>query len=296
VLVHLNATDRFPRRTVVIGAGGFVGRAIIERLQAEGAAVFGISRQQVDLEADGAAARLAAMLLPGDAVVAVAARAPCKDMSMLIDNILMTKTMLDALAGAEPSHVVNISSDAVYPDEPLPLSEVTPAAPSTFHGAMHLAREIAFTETVKAPLAILRPSLLYGAADPHNGYGPNRFRRLANAGENIVLFGEGEERRDHVSIDDVAELAVNVLKRRSRGILNIATGQVHSFRDIAERAVTLSRRVVTISGSPRQGAMPHKGYRPFATDAVRDAFPDFRFTALADGMAKAQEAHGETTS
>ena len=31
--------------------------------------------------------------------------------------------------------------------------------------------------------------------------------------------------------------------------------------------------------------MPHNGYRPFGTDAVREAFPDFRYTALADGMA-----------
>jgi nucleoside-diphosphate-sugar epimerase len=210
--------------------------------------------------------------------------------------MLMTKTMLDALAQAEPSHVINISSDAVYPDEPLPLSEATPAAPSTFHGAMHLAREIAFTEAIKTPLAILRPSLLYGAADPHDGYGPNRFRRLANAGERIVLFGEGEERRDHVSVDDVAELVVRVLMRRCRGVLNIATGEVHSFRDIAERAVALAGRVVTISGSPRQGPMPHKGYRPFTTDMVRESFPDFRYTALADGMAKAQQATVKTTS
>jgi nucleoside-diphosphate-sugar epimerase len=139
-------------------------------------------------------------------------------------------------------------------------------------------------------LAILRPSLLYGASDPHNGYGPNRFRRLANAGENIVLFGEGEERRDHVSVDDVAELVWRVLKRRSRGVLNVATGEVHSFRDIAERAVALAGRAVTIAGSPRAGAMPHNGYRPFSTDVVREAFPDFRYTALVDGMNKAQQA------
>ena len=296
MLIHLNATERLPQRTVVIGAAGFVGSAIVERLQAEGASVVGVSRRQVDLQAPGAADRLRAMLQPGDAIVAVAARAPCKNLSMLIDNMVITQTMLDALAGAEPSHVVNISSDAVYPDEPLPLSEATPAAPSTFHGVMHLVREIAFRETVKAPLAILRPSLLYGAADPHNGYGPNRFRRLANTGEDIVLFGDGEERRDHVSIDDVAELVARVLKHRSRGILNAATGEVHSFREIAERAVTLAGRTVTISGSPRQGAMPHNGYRPFATDIVRGAFPDFRYTALADGMAKAQQASGESTS
>lgn len=296
MLVHLNASDQLPQRIVVIGAGGFVGRAIVDRLQAEAAAVVGVARRQVDLQGAGAAGLLRKLLQPGDAVVAVAARAPCRDLSMLIDNMQITRTMLDALADAAPSHVLNISSDAVYPDEPLPLSEATPAAPSTFHGAMHLAREIAFTEAVKAPLAILRPSLLYGAADPHNGYGPNRFRRLANAGQSIVLFGEGEERRDHVSVDDVAELTVRMLKRRSRGILNAATGTVHSFRDIAERAAALAGRTVSISGSPRLGPMPHRGYRPFATDAVREAFPDFRYTALADGMAKAQQASGESTS
>ena len=48
-------------------------------------------------------------------------------------------------------------------------------------------------------LAILRPTLIYGAGDPHNGYGPNRFRRLAATGKPIILFGEGEERRDHVT-------------------------------------------------------------------------------------------------
>jgi UDP-glucose 4-epimerase len=290
MLIHLNASAGLPRRTVVIGAGGFVGSAILERLRAEHASVVGVGRHQVDLEAPGASDRLRAMLQPGDAIVAVAARAPCRNLSMLIDNLLITKTMLDALAGAEPSHVVNISSDAVYPDQPLPLSEATPTAPSTFHGAMHLAREIAFREAVNAPLAIVRPSLLYGAADPHNGYGPNRFRRLANAGDDIVLFGDGEEQRDHVLIDDVAELVVRVLKHRSRGILNAATGEVHSFRDIADRAVVLAGRAVTISGSPRQMPMPHNGYRPFTTEAVRQAFPDFRYTALADGMARAQQA------
>jgi hypothetical protein len=42
--------------------------------------------------------------------------------------------------------------------------------------------------------------------------------------------------------------------------------------------------------------MPHKGYRPFATDVVREAFPDFRYSALADGMVKAQQATVKTTS
>ncbi len=136
----------------------------------------------------------------------------------------------------------------------------------------------------------LRPSLIYGAGDPHNGYGPNRFRRLAAKGEPIVLFGKGEERRDHVLIDDVAELAARVIYRRSTGALNAATGVVSSFRDIAEAVVTLSGRAVPIKETPRSGPMPHNGYRAFDIAACRAAFPDFSFVPLVEGLARAQRA------
>ena len=134
---------------------------------------------------------------------------------------------------------------------PDPLTEESCAEPGSLHGAMHLARELMLKSVVTAPLAILRPSLLYGAADPHNGYGPNRFRRLAAAGQEIMLFGEGEERRDHVHIDDVAELIWRVLARRSRGTLNVATGEVMSFRQIAERIAAMAMPAVAVRGSPR---------------------------------------------
>ena len=101
---------------------------------------------------------------------------------------------------------------------------------------------------VKAPLAVVRSTLIYGERDPHNGYGPNRFRRLAAAGQEIVLFGEGEERRDHVLVDDVAEIVCRVIQHRSRGTLNIATGEVYSFRDIAERVAAMATPVVAVRG------------------------------------------------
>jgi len=289
LLTHLQpATPRLPARTVVIGAGGFVGGAIARLIAQSGGKVLALSRRQVDLMTPDAAERLAALLEPGDAVVAAAARAPCKDVAMMVDNMMMVKSMIGALRQVELSHLVNISSDAVYADEPLPLSETSPAAPTSMHGAMHLAREIALASEVKAPMAQLRPTLIYGPGDPHNGYGPNRFRRLANGGQDIVLFGEGEERRDHVLIDDVAELTVRVLSHRSQGVLNIATGTVHSFRSVAEQVVAISPNKVKISGSPRQGPMPHNGFRSFDPAAALSAFPGFAFATLAAGLEKAQ--------
>jgi nucleoside-diphosphate-sugar epimerase len=288
VLTHLLASPQLPGRTVVIGAGGFVGGAIARRVANLGGQVLSLSREQVDLLAPDAAQRLSSLLRPEDAVVAAAAKAPCKDMSMMIDNMILTKAMIDGIGKVAVSHVLNISSDAVYADEPLPLSECSPTAPTSLHGAMHLAREIAFATEMRAPVAMLRPTLIYGPTDPHNGYGPNRFRRLAQANEDIPLFGEGEERRDHVFIEDVAEIAVRILTHRSQGVLNAATGTVHSFRSIAERVVALAPNNVKISGRPRQGPMPHKGFRPFDPSAAKSAFPDFAFTPLELGLARSQ--------
>lgn len=287
MLEHLHAQPKKPERVVVIGAAGFVGGAIAARLEDDGVAVLRISRRELDLLAADAADKLGKLLNAGDAVVAAAAKAPCKDSAMLIENMRMARAMVQAIAMAKVAHVVNISSDAVYADSAQPLTETSCASPGSLHGAMHLAREVIFKSEQSAPLAILRPTLLYGAADPHNGYGPNRFRRLASKGEDIVLFGKGEERRDHVFIDDVAELAARVLCRRSTGVLNVATGAVHSFAEIAER---VSGGRSAIRTAPRSGPMPHNGYRPFDISACRAAFPDFRYTSIEDGLRKA--AHG----
>jgi UDP-glucose 4-epimerase len=201
----------------------------------------------------------------------------------------MMASVCEALARRSVAHLIYISSDAVYADGPLPLTEASPAAPTSLHGAMHLAREQMLLAAAGAtPLAILRPTLVYGAGDPHNGYGPNRFRRQANSGEPIVLFGEGEERRDHVDVDDIAEIVRLVLAHRSAGVLNIATGTVSSFRALAEKAVALAGRQVAINGSPRSGPMPHNGYRPFDPAATVAAFPAFRYTAIDAGLARAQ--------
>lgn len=291
MLEHLNDPPTAPSRVVVMGAGGFVGAAACKRLEAEGIEVLGLTRREVDLLAEGADERLAARLRGDDAVVMVSALAPCKTNDMLIDNLRMMGNVCAAVAAVPLRQLVYISSDAVYADKPIPLSERSPTAPETLHGVMHLAREVMLRAAIaETPLAVLRPSLLYGAADPHNGYGPNRFRRAAAEGSDIVLFGEGEERRDHVLIDDLAEVIRLVLYHRSAGVLNVACGEVASFRDVAELVASHFDPPPAIKGSPRRGPMPHDGYRPFDIGACREAFPAFRYTPLAEGLAKVHAA------
>jgi UDP-glucose 4-epimerase len=286
MLTHLSSKAAVPSRVVVMGAGGFVGNAIATRLERDHVPVLRLTRREVDLLEANAADQLAALLRPGDVFVAVSARAPVRDGEMLRDNIALALAMTRAASRIELAQVVNISSDAIYGDLAEPMTEEAVKSPDSPHGAMHLAREIMFRGDIKAPLLMLRPSLLYGASDPHNGYGPNRFLRLAAAGEPIVLFGKGEERRDHVLIDDVAELATRAIYYRSTGALNIATGTVTSFREIADLVVKLTGRAVEIVETPRNGPLPHNGYRAFDPGACHAAFPDFAYTPLKQGLAQ----------
>ncbi|MEM7429672.1 MAG: NAD-dependent epimerase/dehydratase family protein [Pseudomonadota bacterium] len=290
MLEHLNPEAVSPERVVVVGAGGFVGGAIMRKLGERGIPAMGLGRADVDLQADGAGAALAAHIEPGDSVVAVSAIAPVKNLDMLRENLAIIDTLAKAVQAASPAHVLNIGSDAIYADSMNPLSETSCAEPGSLHGIMHLTRELVLGDAAgDAPFATLRPTLIYGAADPHNGYGPNRFRRLAEAGEDIVLFGEGEERRDHVWVEDVAELAARILMHKSRGALNAATGTVISFRDAAEEVNGLFEAPVEIKGSPRSGPMPHNGYRPFDPSATHAAFADFSYTQPADGFRAVHE-------
>ncbi len=287
MLEHLNPTPAAPSRVVILGAGGFVGSQAAVRLEADGIPVLRLTRAEVDLLMDGAAEKLAGLLKPEDCLVVVSAIAPCKNAAMLANNMAMMSAVCSALEQTPVVHVIYISSDAVYSDSDEPLSEDSVTAPDNLHGIMHVARELMLKSVMgETPLAILRPSLLYGLDDPHNGYGPNSFRRLAAKGEDITLFGEGEERRDHVLIDDVAEIIHLVVRHRSKGILTVATGEVVSFKDMAEMVVAQFDIPVAIKGSPRKGPMPHKGYRPFDVSATSTAFPEFRYTLPAKGIAQ----------
>jgi nucleoside-diphosphate-sugar epimerase len=270
---------------VILGAGGFVGNAIRKKLEADDVNLLALTRRELDLLDEGAAEKLRQLLKPADSVVMVSAIAPVKTVPMLMQNLRMVEAVCAAFAAQPVSHVVYISSDAVYADDANPVHENSPCAPSTLHGMMHAARELMLKSVTTAPIAFLRPTLIYGAADPHGGYGPNRFRRQADNGEPITLFGEGEEQRDHIFVDDVAALAALMLAHKSSGAFNAVTGISTSFYDIAQIVAKLHGG--TVKSIPRPGPRPHLLHRFFDIANCLKVFPSFKYTPLAEGLAHA---------
>ena len=282
MLIHHHLKPSMPSRVVVIGAGGFVGGAIVRQMGLDNIPTVGLTRKDVDLLQSDAVDKLKDILQPTDSVVVVSAIAPAKTVKMLMDNLRMVEAICEALASTPIHHLVYISSDAVYTDDANPVREDSPRAPTTTHGMMHAARELMLSASTAAPVVHLRPTLIYGAADPHNGYGPNRFRRQTRKGEPIQIFGEGEEKRDHVLIDDVARIAALALSHRSEGAINVVTGVSTSFKDIAE--IVAKQFDGTVVSQPRPGPRPHLVHRFFDVTNTYKAFPTFCYTPLAKGL------------
>jgi len=280
--LHISAIN--PSRVVVLGGGGFIGNAIVTRFKKSGIVTETLGRSNIDLLSTKADQKLATFLRPDDTLVFASAKAPCKNTFALIENLQMAKTVIDALTLQKINHLIYISSDAVYRDSDKPIDEYSCAEPGSIHGAMHLAREVALKNELDLPLAIIRPTLVYGLNDPHNGYGPNRFRRLAIKNEEITLFGEGEELRDHVYVDDIAQLVYLAACYKSTGIANAVSGQVVSFRRLAEFILEQNKSDGVINETIRSGKMPHNGYREFKTSIASKLFSGFKFKGWVEGL------------
>ena len=290
MLTHNNSAPQAPDRTVIIGSRGFLGQNTAAHLNAQGVETLCLTSDDIDLGTATAAEALAEQLRPGDAVVMFAALTPDKGKGIdtMMANLKMAEAACDALGRQPVSQVVYISSDAVYPMAEDPVSEESCAAPGDLYGTMHKAREVMFQSAVQGPLAILRPTLVYGAGDSHNSYGPNRFRRVAAADGKITIGGEGEETRDHIFVGDVAKLIGLTLSHRSSGVLNLATGRSTSFYDVAHLVAEQFGGTVEVICTDRNAPITH---RAFDITATRNAFPAFGFLALEEGiaMAHAQE-------
>ena len=275
-------------RVVLLGGNGFIGTAIRRRLEALAVPVLAPRSGDLNLADASAGEKLAGLLDPADAIVMLAAITPDKgrDTAALMKNLAVMQSVCAAVARAGCAHFVYYSSDAVYDPEQSRVAEGTPASPQDLYGAMHCTREIMARGIPKLPVLVLRPTLVYGVEDTHNAYGPNRFRRAALKDGRIALFGGGEETRDHIHVDDVAALTVRCIAAKKTGTFNIATGTSRSFHEVAVLVARQFPRPVEIATSPRANPVTHRHYD--VTNLVK-AFPDFRFTALEDGVARVHQ-------
>jgi nucleoside-diphosphate-sugar epimerase len=108
--------------------------------------------------------------------------------------------------------------------------------------------------------------------------------RLARKNEDIQLFGSGEELRDFIYISDVARVITEIIMKGAVGQLNLASGKLNSFAEVARAVLEITKSESKILENLRIGGMPHNGFRPFDISNLKTFLPTYLPIQINEGL------------
>ncbi len=247
-----------PRAALVTGGAGFIGSHLVARLLGEGCQVTVLDDLSMGKRENvPSAARLVIgdvrdreaiddALAGVDVVFHLAARVSIRASvagfySDAETNLMGTLNVLSACGEHHVRRFIYASSMAVYADspQPTPLSEEYEPRPISPYGVAKLACE-QYAQLVGAQLgfdtAVLRYFNTYGPRQtftPYVGVITIFVQRLLR-GEPPLIYGDGNQCRDFVHVDDVVDATVRAMTTNERAtVFNVGSGQGMTVNQIA---------------------------------------------------------------
>ncbi len=310
-------SSRLPEKQIclVTGVAGFVGSHLAGRLLDAGCRVIGIDcftdyydRSFKDFNLSGLASNSLFRLIEGDItdienlgletegvqlVFHQAAQAGVRaswgeEFSHYTHhNVLGTQRMLEWARQVKPERFVYASSSSVYGDTgKLPMHEEDLPKPLSPYGVTKLAAEHLcdlYHQNFGVPTVSLRYFTVYGPRQrPDMAF--NRFIRAVLAGDELVIYGTGEQTRDFTFVEDIvgANLAAALTPGVEGRVYNIGGGSRISVNGVLEILGRLSGKEVKISYEPIQAGDPPHTYADTGRAARELNFKPQ--TALEDGL------------
>jgi len=243
---------------LLLGGSGFVGSALTRRFAAEGRKVYVLSRNATStstsnnvhiLQGSQDDPMLLAKALPHCGTVIHLASATTPGSSAFnpvleLNNLAPTLRFLEELGAYPERHLIFFSSGGTVYGNPLhlPVPEDAPLTPLSYHGAGKVALEslLQAFRTRGNSVTILRPSNAYGPGQSlKSGFGLIRtMLEHARHGTSLDIWGDGENVRDFIYIDDIVEVCTRLVAfQKDNGTFNLGSGigySVNQLKDIVE--------------------------------------------------------------
>jgi UDP-glucose 4-epimerase len=243
-----------PHAVLLLGGTGFIGRALAMRLERENIRAHIVGRASTEKLEDvlprcGTVVHLACATTPGSS-----AHRPDLEQA----NIALTARVLALLQ--PQTHLIFFSSGGTVYGNParLPVAEDDPTAPVSQHGASKASQEASClaARAQGHAVTILRPSNAYGPGQGlKSGFGLVRTMfEHALAGTPLEIWGDGENVRDFIYIDDVVEACTRFIGLPAdSGTYNLGTGTGFSVNQVKRLVEAASGRALEAIYRPARG-------------------------------------------
>jgi len=196
--------------------------------------------------------------LAANAGVEPSVKDPMTDMET---NVIGTLNLLEAARQNGVERFVFASSGAPAGEVEPPIHEEIAPHPVSPYGASKLAGEgycSAYYRTFGIKTVVLRFGNVYGFGSSHKSSVVAKFIRQGLKGEECEIYGDGEQTRDFIYIDDLVEAIFKAAISDDGGeIFQIATSREHTVNEVAKilkEELKLRGTVIHIKhGSSRKG-------------------------------------------
>ena len=162
-------------------------------------------------------------------------------------NVSGTLKVLLAARDNGVRKVIYASSSSIYSDDAtLPQKEDSSPEPQSPYAVSKLAGECycrVFQEVYGLPTVCLRYFNVYGPrCEPDSQYAAviPRFIRRVSRGEPPIIYGDGEQTRDFVFVNDVVEANILAIRSDFNGIFNIGVGESITINQLAEVVINFA--------------------------------------------------------
>ena len=254
-------------RVCVTGGAGFIGSHLVDRLIALGHTVLVIDNlttgvrefvnpKAVFIEMDVRDANIESIFADfkpqvvfhevAQTMVPASMENPKMDCDV---NLLGLVNILEASRKHKVEHFLMPSSAAVYGDlDTLPLTEDMIGKPTSFYGLTKLTGEgylRIYEQAFGLKTVCFRYSNVYGPRQGDGGEGGviSIFTRLINEGQGLTIFGDGEQTRDFIYVDDVVEANIKAMNHPElTGVYNISTNTSTSVNKLVSYFKSISNK------------------------------------------------------
>lgn len=245
---------------LVTGSAGFVGRELVQLLQASGHFVIGLDRRP-DRHADLPLRHDLRDPIPVERRAGLIARAPevCIHLASAVGGFLynLSRSQLPAIQAAIDETVIDLCN-ACRCQRLIFTSTINvfEATPTFHHGPLRELDQRSPYAIAKAAAerrlagafqhyTVVRPTNIYGKRQSrrHSAYGeshviPDLLRKLEHTGE-LEVFGDGSQRRNFVHVSDVSSFIAGQLDARGARYLNLRSELSLSIGELAQRLIAL---------------------------------------------------------